>query len=308
MKEKNFISAVVYVNNCEKNIENFLNQIIKILEQKFLKFEIICVNDASTDNSVAIIKKMANKTHGNITIINMSYYQGRELSMNAGVDLSIGDFVYEFDSTMIDYDLKAIFKIYEDSLEGYDIVNAAPKKSKYLSSKLFYFIFNKFANTQYNINTETFRILSRRAINRINSINKSIPYRKAIYANCGLKVKTITYKANITNKELMNKNQRKDREKTATDALLLFTDIGFRISIFLSFLMMAITLIVSIYTIIVFIGSNPIAGWTTTMLFLSFGFFGIFGLFAIILKYLSLIINIIFKNKKYLIESIDKIN
>ena len=297
MKEKNFISAVVYVNNCEKNIENFLNHLIKILEQKFLKFEIICVNDASTDNSVNIIKKMANKINGNITVINMSYYQGRELSMNAGVDLSIGDFVYEFDSTTIDYDLKTIFKIYEDSLEGYDIVNAAPEKSKY-----------KFANNQYDINTETFRILSRRAINRINSINKSIPYRKAIYANCGLKVKTIYYKTNIKDKESMSKNQKKDREKTATNALLLFTDIGFRISIFLSFLMMAITLIVGIYTIIVFIGSNPIAGWTTTMLFLSFGFFGIFGLFAFILKYLSLIINIIFKNKKYLIESIDKIN
>ncbi len=308
MKEKNFISAVVYVNNCEKNIENFLNHLIEILEKKFLKFEIICVNDSSTDNSVDVIKKVATKTNGNITIINMSYYQGRELSMNAGVDLSIGDFVYEFDSTIIDYDLKTIFKIYEDSLEGYDIVNAAPEKSKYLSSKMFYFIFNKFANTQYNISTESFRILSRRAINRINSINKSIPYRKAIYANCGLKVKTIYYKDSVKDKEAMSKNQKKDREKTATDALLLFTDIGFRISIFLSFLMMAITLIVGIYTTIIFLGSNPIAGWTTTMLFLSFGFFGIFGLFAFILKYLSLIINIILKNKKYLIESIDKIN
>ena len=308
MKEKNFISAVVYVNNCEKNIENFLNHLIEILEKKFLKFEIICVNDSSTDNSVDVIKKVATKTNGNITIINMSYYQGRELSMNAGVDLSIGDFVYEFDSTIIDYDLKTIFKIYEDSLEGYDIVNAAPEKSKYLSSKMFYFIFNKFANTQYNISTESFRILSRRAINRINSINKSIPYRKAIYANCGLKVKTIYYKDSVKDKKAMSKNQKKDREKTATDALLLFTDIGFRISIFLSFLMMAITLIVGIYTTIIFLGSNPIAGWTTTMLFLSFGFFGIFGLFAFILKYLSLIINIILKNKKYLIESIDKIN
>ncbi len=125
----------------------------------------------------------------------MSLYQGREAAMNAGIDLSIGDFVYEFDNTLIDYDLKIITDIYEKSLEGYDIVNASPQNNTHKTSKLFYIIFNKFSNNQYKINTETFRIVSRRAINRINSINKNIPYRKAIYSNCGLKLYNVLYSA-----------------------------------------------------------------------------------------------------------------
>lgn len=308
MKEKNFISAVVYVNNCEKTIKLFLKNLVGTLAKKFNKFEIICVNDASTDNSIEKIKEVAKEITYNISIVNMSFYQGRELSMNAGIDLTIGDFVYEFDTTSVDYDLETIIEVYEKSLNGYDIVNATPKDKKYASSSIFYFIFNKFANNQYKLSPENFRILSRRAINRINSINKNIPFRKAIYANCGLKLANITYTPVDTKKERFSKNLKADRRRTASEALILFTDIGFKISFFLSILMMIIAIVVGIYTIIIFLKSDPIVGWTTTMLFLAFGFFGIFALFTIILKYLSLLINLIFKNKNYLIESIDKLN
>jgi len=306
MKEKNFISAVVYVNNCEKEICGFLKNLEGVLLKNFSHFEIICVNDSSTDNSVQVIKELADSTSSNITLVNMSFYQGKELAMNAGIDLAIGDFVYEFDTPYIDYNLDIILEAYKTSLQGFDIVNICPNKSKYLSSKFFYFIFNKFSNSQYKINTDTFRILSRRAINRINSINKNIPFRKAIYANCGLKLSNINYTPSTLKKGYSNKGL--DRKKTASEALVLFTDVGYKFSFFLAIIMMLTTVAVGIYTVIIFTNSTPIDGWTTTMLFLSLGFFGIFALFAIVLKYLSIIINLIFKNKQYLIESIDKLN
>ena len=56
-KEKNFLSAVVYVHNSEKEIGSFIDRLYKQLNDNFLKFEIICVNDASTDNSVEVLKK-----------------------------------------------------------------------------------------------------------------------------------------------------------------------------------------------------------------------------------------------------------
>lgn len=57
-KEKNFISAVVYVHNDEEKLKVFLNELINTLENNFEKSEIICVNDASEDSSVALIKKI----------------------------------------------------------------------------------------------------------------------------------------------------------------------------------------------------------------------------------------------------------
>lgn len=307
-KEKNFISAVVYVNNDEKNIKEFLEKLRDELSNNFLKYEIICVNDCSTDNSVEEIKKLTmDDGNSSITIVNMSFYQGKELAMNAGVDIAIGDFVYEFDSAVMDYSESTIMDVYKKSLEGYDIVNASSNKRRHKTSALFYKIFNKFSNNQYKINTETFRILSRRAINRIHSMNKTIPYRKAIYANCGLKLETILYNSASTKKEKIDKRLRKEREKNAIDSLILFTDISYKFSIVMSIIMMLITVAVAVYAIYVFVSSNPMEGWTTTMLFLSFGFFGMFAIMAIVIKYLSIIVNLIFKKSKYIVESIDKI-
>uniref|UniRef100_UPI00325FE826 hypothetical protein n=1 Tax=Clostridium sp. NkU-1 TaxID=1095009 RepID=UPI00325FE826 len=45
--------------------------------------------------------------------------------MNAGVDLAIGDFIYEFDNLLVEYDQDLIWKVYQRSLQGYDIVSAA---------------------------------------------------------------------------------------------------------------------------------------------------------------------------------------
>lgn len=83
-KEKNFISAVIYVYNNEIQIKNTLERINNTLDDNFSKYEIICVNDCSNDNSVDIIKEFSKKSEkGVITILNMSYHQGLELSMNA---------------------------------------------------------------------------------------------------------------------------------------------------------------------------------------------------------------------------------
>ena len=46
-KEKNFISAVIYVHNNEKNIGVFIEKINEELNNKFENYEIICVNDKS---------------------------------------------------------------------------------------------------------------------------------------------------------------------------------------------------------------------------------------------------------------------
>ena len=211
MKEKNFISAVIYVRNDVENVIAFSKQLLSILSNKFLNYEIIYVNDGSTNKTIDEIKKYAKTIKDvSVNIINMSFYQGKEVSMNAGVDFAIGDFVYQFDTTLIDYDLDIIFKIYEKALEGYDIVNAVPNKKKRLSSTLFYKIFNKNSNFAYKLGTETFQILSRRAINRIYAANKTVPYRKAVQANSGLKIANINYKP-INNE--INKNDTKEKKE-----------------------------------------------------------------------------------------------
>lgn len=306
-KEKNFISAVLYVHNNQDTIKDFLQKLYKLFDSNFEKYEVICVNDASTDESVDIIKNTVQEFQNCvINIINMSFYQGIELSMNAGIDLSIGDFVFEFDSNDIDYDIQMIMDIYFHSLKGYDIVSANNTNKKF-TSNLFYKLYNKNANTQYMLKTEAFRILSRRAINRILSMSKTIPYRKALYSQCGLKTDTVIYTVVNTKRVSYSKIQTKKRRDTAFSTLILFTDVAYKISIFMTFMMMFLTLAGGIYTIAIYLLKRPVEGYTTLMLLLTGSFFAMFAILAIIIKYLSLIVDLIFKKQKYITESIEKI-
>ena len=160
----------------------------------------------------------------------------------------------------------------------------------------------------YKIQAETFRILSRRAINRVKSMNVTIPYRKPIYANCGLQLNTVFYKSvkNIHTK--MSKETNNTRKGLAVDSIVLFTDIAYKFSVSMAIMMMLALLITGIYAIYIFLCKQPVEGWTTIMLILSFAFLGIFGILTIIIKYLSILIDLIFKKQKYLIESIEKIS
>lgn len=71
-------------------------------------------------------------------------------------------------------------------------------------------------------------------------------------------------------------------------------------------IMLLFSVFVAIYSIFIFVNGNPVAGWTTTMLFLSFAFFGLFSLLTILIKYTQLLLNLQFTKQDYIIEGIEK--
>ena len=304
-KEKNFVSAVVYLYNDRDRVADFLRRLNGRLSENFFKYEIVCVNDCSTDGTAARVEKFCEECSvKSLTLIDTSFFQGVENRMTAGVDISIGDFVFEFDSCFADYDMSMIMDVYRKSLEGNDIVFAVPKGVSKTSSKLFYTLFNRFSNMRYKIKTQRFSLISRRGINRVKSMGARTVYRKAVYASCGLPVADFDYTPKTDG---FDDTQRKVKRDLALNSLILFTDIGYKISASLSFLMALVLAFRAVYTVVIFLSRHPVAGWTTTMLVVSFGFFGIFLLFAFALKYLSLILSLVFSHRQYVIENIRKI-
>ena len=307
-KEENFISAIVYLHNDEEFIKKFVKKISSLLNTYFLNYELICVDDGSVDNTIQCIKDIANNINEfTISIVKLNNHQGYEAAMNAGVDMAIGDYVIEFDSAIIDYNIPLIMDVYRKTVEGYDIVSASNTLYKRTSSNLFYNIFNKGAKLQYPVHSESFRIVSRRAINKVYSMGRSVKYRKAFYANCGLKSCCIEYdgKKELLKYKESNKNHRID---TATTSLILFTNIAYKISFGISLFMMFATLFMAVYAIATFVTKKAIEGFTTTMLVMTGSFFAVFILFAIVIKYLSVIVQMLFKKQDYHIESIEKIS
>lgn len=197
--------------------------------------------------------------------------------------------------------------IYHTLLKGYDIVSASSDRKEKFTSKIFYKVFDRYTDLSYKMTTESFRVLSRRVINRISSMNKTVPYRKAIYASCGLKTNNIKYKSIDHTIVLSDKKEHKFRFGLAVDSLILFTEVGYSFAKIMTVFMMLMSIFMTLYSIMIYATSNPVAGWTTTILFLSVAFFGIFGVLTIIIKYLQLLVDLVFKRKHYSFESIEKL-
>ena len=113
----------------------------------------------------------------------------------------------------------------------------------------------------------------------------------------------------IEQKRYKKEERRENRQRVglAVDSLILFTNVAYKFAVCMTLIMMGITVLVAIYAVVIYLMGIPIAGWTTTISFLSFSFFALFGILTIIIKYLSILVDLIFKKQKYTFESIEKI-
>lgn len=308
-KEKNFVSCILYLHNDGETVADFLNRICRVMKEHFDKYEVICVNDGCVDNSVEEIrryKQESGDTH-HLSLINLSYYQGVEAAMNAGRDLAVGDFLFEFDRCTMDFEEELIMQVYYRALQGFDVVAAAPKYHVPLSSRLFYMVYNLGNRMKTKMRQERFRIVSRRAVNRVNQLNAYIPYRKALYMNCGLKIDTIPYN-NTSSHRNHNWEETGNRSSLAMDTIIIFTDLLEKASMLLSVVFLGVLLFMFAYLLwSVFSADRPVEGWLSTMGLMSLGFFMLFVMLTLIFKYLSVILSMMFKRQQYVIEGVDKL-
>lgn len=291
-KEKSFISVVFYLRNSEKYIIPFLENLLPSLNKYFECFEIICVNNDSTDNSINIIKQFHKENYPSISlnIVTLSYCRSIEEAMASGIDLAIGDFVFSFDSILFDYDETMIINAYKKSLEGNDVVFISPNKKVTLSQKLYYLLYNFGVQKEMKIYPERFKIISRRAINRVGKMSKFFSNNSSVLKSCGLDNTTIFYdpsKAYIK----YDKLEKKERYSKAIESLILYTNISNKIMLILS--------------IVFFISSLLAFGKVISLfyLLLSIGLF----ISIVIIKHMQVLLNVTHRNHVHLIRSIEKV-
>lgn len=309
-KEKKFISLVVYLHDAAAYFKYFLDTVIPVCEENFEQFELVCVDDACQDGTMEVLREYVENRQmkAMVNVVHMSFFHGLESAMNAGRDIAIGDFVFEFDDIFVDYEQSVMMNVYRRLLQGNDIVAASSKGKLRLTSRVFYALYNNTSRGNGKIGPETFRIVSRRAINRIKSMGQYIPYRKAVYMNCGLKADTIFYDSTDASVRIKNKTVTSERTTLALDSFIYFTNVLERISAIICMVFLLITVGMGIYIISdIFYNTKTVEGWLSTVGFLALGFFGVFALLTIILKYLSVLLNLVFKQQRYLVADIEKV-
>jgi dolichol-phosphate mannosyltransferase len=297
------------MNNEENNIEKFLFNIDKIMQEKFEAYEFVLVNDFCKDNTIKKITEITDDIYGDIQIVNMAWKHGIELAMLAGIDISIGDYVYEFDYTTIDYDIEVVFDLYGKCISGFDVVSASPQERYKYINKLFYNYLSKISYRKMKLDTETFRIVSRRCLNRVLDFKETVVYRKALYHYSGLSTSIIYYKTQNNNNTRKSNFSIGEKFELAIDILINFSNIGIRVTSKLSFIFFIISVLAGIYTVNSYLTDKPIQpGWTTIMLFLSISFTGMFFILTLLSKYMIIVLEGLQDRPKYVYKSIDRIS
>ncbi len=113
MSKINGISIVIPCFNEEKSIENTIKELIKTFDKSGFYYEIIIVNDSSTDNTLKILKKIKNTK---ISIISNEYNSGYGYSLKVGIKNSKYDYIAitDADDTYPIQDFKNFFEYIND--------------------------------------------------------------------------------------------------------------------------------------------------------------------------------------------------
>lgn len=288
MKEQVFVSVVLYAYNNEQEIGRALKEIDQSMNNHFKDYEIILVNDSSQDNTLEEAHGAIRDIHGDTTIINLSRKHGVEHAMMAGLNKSMGDFVYEIESPVIDFNMELLYELFKTATsKGCDIVAASSGKAGW-KSRMFYRILNSVSYLNLSLSTESVRLVTRRALNAMLTLKERVRYRKALYELTGYS--KYNYQYNAVNKATPRKVNQ-ENITLAIDALVSFSHFGLRAAHLLTVLFFLFSLFMGGYAIYnFFFNQSVVEGWTTLMILISLGFAGLFFIGGIIGEYTSRIL------------------
>jgi glycosyltransferase involved in cell wall biosynthesis len=201
MRKKNsnmLISLVVPVYNESGVIQLFIDQVDLILKKIDYKYEIIFIDDGSTDNTSLELENIY-KSYENIRVIKFSRNFGKEAAISAGIDYSNGDALIPIDVDMQDPP-ELIVDFIHQWQAGYDVVygiredRALDNIGKRITSRFFYSIFNKISKTKIPYNVGDYRLIDRKVINVIKMLPERNRFMKGLFSWVGFKSIGIPYK------------------------------------------------------------------------------------------------------------------
>lgn len=299
------ISIVVSVYNEEAVLEKFNSAFENMKEKIKWDYELIFVNDGSTDKSLTILQNIA-RDHNKVKIISFSKNFGHEAAMIAGIDNADGEGIVCMDADL-QHPLECIPDIIKKFEEEYDVINmirlanksAGPIKN--ITSKGFYKVINMLSTgTSFQENASDFFAISKRVAEILrNNYRERNRFLRGYVQNVGFKTTSLEYVAperaggqsHYSIKKLI---------KFSIDTIICFSDFPLKLGIYAGFLSAIMGVIVLIYTLFSF-HSAP-TGYTTLVVLICFLFAMLFLVVGIIGQYIAILFSEIKDRPIYIIE------
>lgn len=284
------ISIVTPVFNEEDNVIYFHDEVTRVMKTVGMDYEIIYINDGSSDETEAELVKLAD-ADPHVRAISFARNFGHQIAITCGMDLAEGDAVITMDGDM-QHPPALIPKLIEKWQEGYDIVQTIRTATedagfvKKATSAGYYAFINAISDSPVRPGGSDFRLMDRRAILTFRRFREHSRFIRGIVGGLGYKQTTVEFVAPKRHAGVSKFSMRKMLH-LAMDGILSNSTVPLRMAFYVGVCSLLVGILLIFHVLFCHIFGYTVPGWSTMTILLSlFGSLQLMGL-GIIGEYIS---------------------
>lgn len=191
------LSVVIPLHNEAANLDQLFARLLPVLERLNLTYEIVCVDDGSTDSSVTRLLELRQRIPA-LKLVSLSRNFGKDVALSAGFDYARGAVVVPLDADLQDPP-ELIEQMVVKWREGFDVVYATRRWRegesvvKRATAKYFYRIFDRITDIPIPHDTGDFRLLDRRVVDVLVRLPERTRFMKGLFAWVGFRQTALLY-------------------------------------------------------------------------------------------------------------------
>jgi dolichol-phosphate mannosyltransferase len=270
LTKKPAFTIIAPIFNEIDNLPVLHKRITEVMEQSGGTWELVLVDDGSTDGSTELIKSFAQKDNHVRPVIFARNF-GHQIAVTAGMEFSRGDAVVIIDSDLQDPP-EVILEMIQKWREGYEVVYAVRSERegetffKKFTAAFFYRLIYRITDVKIPMDTGDFRLMDRKVVDVMNAMKEHHRFLRGMSAWVGFKQVGVQYKraARFAGE---TKYPIKKMLRLALTAITGFSYVPLQLATIMGFISAGISLIaIPIVVIMRITGSGAFFGQATTLI------------------------------------------
>lgn len=272
------VSVVFSFWNEEEVLEELLRRVRAVFDQLIIGgeiggYELIFVNDASTDRSEAILQREM-QAHDDIRLINMSRNFGVSPCVLAGMLHAQGDAVIYMDADLQDPPelIPQLVRLWQ-SRPDVDVVHtvrrsrAGESRLKLAITRLGYWILRAVSTIDLPLEAGDFKLLSRRAVNLVTQFREKRPFLRGLVCWIGLAQEKVYYhrQPRFSGKTKFRVLGLKVIRNFIDSAVVSFSDVPLKLATALGLAFSTAAFVYMLWILAGWLGGREVAGWSATL-------------------------------------------
>lgn len=288
-------SVIVSVYNEEDSLEQFYqhcSQSCEKLQELGYCYEIVFVNDGSSDKSAILLEDFAERDREHVRVLSFSRNFGHEAAMTAGLDYAKGDFLVFMDADL-QHPPELISEMLKKFEEGYQVVSMVRTKNpsaglvKNITSALFYWILNHVSPVRFEENASDFFGISKKVQEVLKKhYREKVRYLRGFVQSVGFPKTSIRYEAAARQAGQSHYSLSK-LWRFSKNTLFTFSNLPLQLGIFAAICSGGLGTVLLIYTLLTRKGAP--SGYATIVVVLCFMFAVLFFVIGIIGEYIAIL-------------------